>query len=79
MNGALKDYTETLKLSLMTVKKLNCTKIGNILTPVRDYIDSLEVARLLEIPESVINELVRNSEYRQLDFTQKKSILVQMK
>jgi len=53
-------------------EKIKGTKIGNILTPVRDYIDSLEVARLLEIPESVINELVRNSEYRQLDFTPEK-------
>ena len=53
-------------------EKIKGTKIGNILTPVRDYIDSLEVARLLEIPENVINELVKNSEYRQLDFTPEK-------
>ena len=52
--------------------KIKGTKIGNILTPVRDYIDSLEVARLLEIPENVINELVKNSEYQQLDFTPEK-------
>ena len=53
-------------------EKIKGTKIGNILTPLRDYIDSLEVARLLEIPENVINELVKNSEYRQLDFTPEK-------
>ena len=60
-------------------EKIKGTKIGNILTPVRDYIDSLEVARLLEIPENVINELVKNSEYQQLDFTPEKFIQIQMK
>ena len=47
---------------------LKSTKIGRTLTPLRDYIDSLEVARVLNIPESVIDKLVKDPEYAKLDF-----------
>ncbi len=48
--------------------ELKSTKIGKVLTPMRDYIDSLEVARVLNIPENVINKLVADPEYASLDF-----------
>ena len=48
--------------------ELKSTKIGRVLTPLRDYIDSLDVARVLNIPENVINELATNPEYGSLDF-----------
>jgi DNA gyrase subunit B len=48
--------------------ELKSTKIGKVLTPLRDYLDSLEVARVLNIPESVIDKLVRDPEYASLDF-----------
>jgi len=47
---------------------LKSTKIGRVLTPLRDYIDSLEVARVLNIPESVIDKLVKDPEYVKMDF-----------
>ncbi|NQW21012.1 MAG: DNA topoisomerase (ATP-hydrolyzing) subunit B [Chloroflexi bacterium] len=48
--------------------ELKSTKIGRVLTPIRDYIDSLEVARLLNIPENVITKLATDPEYASLDF-----------
>ncbi len=48
--------------------ELKSTKIGRVLTPMRDYIDSLEVARVLNIPESVIEKLTFDPEYASLDF-----------
>ena len=48
--------------------ELKSTRIGKILTPLREYIDSLEVARVLNIPESVIEKLIKNPEYASLDF-----------
>ncbi|MFL2665563.1 MAG: DNA topoisomerase (ATP-hydrolyzing) subunit B [Dehalococcoidia bacterium] len=61
-----------IEITIDNNEKIKGTKIGNILTPIRDYIDSLDVARLLEIPEDVINQLVKNSDYKQLDFTPEK-------
>ncbi|MBN4064652.1 DNA topoisomerase (ATP-hydrolyzing) subunit B [Dehalococcoides mccartyi] len=48
--------------------ELKSAKIGRVLTPLRDYIDSLEVTRVLNIPDSVIDELVTNPEYASMDF-----------
>jgi DNA gyrase subunit B len=48
--------------------ELKSTKIGKVLTPLRDYIDSLEVARVLNIPDAVIEKLVKDPEYASLDF-----------
>jgi DNA gyrase subunit B len=48
--------------------ELKSTKIGKVLTPLRDYIDSLEVARVLNVPENVIEKLVKDPEYASLDF-----------
>ncbi len=48
--------------------QLKSTRIGRILTPLRDYADSLEVARVLEVPDSVIEKLVKDPEYQSLDF-----------
>ncbi|MBT4126427.1 MAG: DNA topoisomerase (ATP-hydrolyzing) subunit B [Chloroflexi bacterium] len=48
--------------------ELKSTKIGRVLTPLRDYVDSLEVARVLNIPENVIDKLVNDPEYAKLDF-----------
>jgi len=47
---------------------LKSTKIGRVLTPLREYIDSLEVARVLNIPENVIEKLIKVPEYASLDF-----------
>ena len=47
---------------------LKSTKIGRVLTPLREYIDSLEVARVLNIPENVIEKLIKDPEYASLDF-----------
>lgn len=47
---------------------LKSTRIGRVLTPLRDYNDSLEVARVLDVPESVIEKLVKDPDYRTLDF-----------
>ena len=52
--------------------ELKSTKIGKALTPLRDYIDSLEVARVLNIPENVIEKLVKDPEYASLDFRPKR-------
>jgi DNA gyrase subunit B len=43
-------------------------KIGRTLTPLRDYIDSLEVAKVLDVPDSVIEKLVKDPDYQALDF-----------
>ena len=48
--------------------ELKSAKIGKVLTPLRDYVDSLEVARVLNIPESVIEKLTKDPEYVKLDF-----------
>ncbi|MCH8228826.1 MAG: DNA topoisomerase (ATP-hydrolyzing) subunit B [Chloroflexi bacterium] len=48
--------------------QLKSTRIGRILKPLRDYADSLEVARVLEVPDSVIEKLVKDPEYQSLDF-----------
>ncbi|MCH8910261.1 MAG: DNA topoisomerase (ATP-hydrolyzing) subunit B [Chloroflexi bacterium] len=48
--------------------QLKSTRIGRILTPLRDYADSLEVARVLEVPDSVIEKLVKDPDYQSLDF-----------
>ena len=48
--------------------ELKSSKIGRVLTPLRDYIDSLEVARVLNIPEAVIDKLVTDPELASLDF-----------
>jgi len=48
--------------------ELKSTKIGKVLTPLRDYIDSLEVARVLNIPDNVIEKLVKDPEYASMDF-----------
>ncbi|MDP6667547.1 MAG: DNA gyrase subunit B [Dehalococcoidia bacterium] len=50
------------------VIQLKSTRIGRILTPLRDYLDSLEVARVLEVPESVIDKITTDPEYQALDF-----------
>ena len=47
---------------------LKSAKLGRVLTPLRDYIESLEVARVLNIPELVIEKLAKNPEYASLDF-----------
>ena len=48
--------------------QLKSNRIGRILTPLRDYADSLEVARVLEVPDSVIEKLVKDPDYQSLDF-----------
>jgi len=48
--------------------ELKSTKIGKVLTPLRDYLDSLEVTRVLNIPDHVIDKLVKDPEYKLLDF-----------
>ena len=48
--------------------ELKRTKIGRVLTPLRDYIESLDVARVLNIPEQVIDKLTKDPEYASLDF-----------
>jgi DNA gyrase subunit B len=48
--------------------QLKNTRIGRILTPLRDYAASLEVAKVLQVPESVIEKLVTDPEYQSLDF-----------
>ncbi len=52
--------------------ELKSTKIGKVLTPLRDYLDSLEVTRVLNIPNNVIDKLVKDPEYRSLDFRPKR-------
>ncbi|MGB1748197.1 MAG: toprim domain-containing protein, partial [Dehalococcoidia bacterium] len=47
---------------------LKKASLGRVLTPLRDYLESLEVARVLNIPDEVVEELVRNPEYAALDF-----------
>ena len=47
---------------------LKSAKIGRVLTPLREYIDSLEVAKVLNIPENVIEKLTKDPEYALLDF-----------
>jgi DNA gyrase subunit B len=48
--------------------ELKSAKIGKVLTPLRDYIDSLEVTRVLNVPDNVIEKLVTDPEYAALDF-----------
>jgi DNA gyrase subunit B len=48
--------------------ELKSTKIGKVLTPLRDYVDSLEVTRVLNIPDNVIEKLVKDPKYASLDF-----------
>ncbi len=48
--------------------ELKSVKIGKVLTPLRDYLDSLEVTRVLNIPDNVIDKLVKDPEYKSLDF-----------
>ena len=47
---------------------LKNTRIGRILTPLRDYADSLEVAKVHQIPDSVLEKLIKDPEYQALDF-----------
>jgi len=47
---------------------LKKSSLGRVLTPLRDYLESLEVARVLNVPDEVVEELVRNPEYAALDF-----------
>jgi len=47
---------------------LKKASLGRVLTPLRDYLESLEVARVLNVPDEVVEELVRNPEYAALDF-----------
>ena len=53
---------------------LKSTKIGRVLTPLREYIDSLEVARVLSIPEKVIEKLIKDPDYASLDFRPERPI-----
>jgi DNA gyrase subunit B len=39
-----------------------------VLTPLREYLDSLEVTRVLSIPEKVIEKLIKDPDYASLDF-----------
>ena len=48
--------------------QLKNTRIGRILTPLRDYADSLEVAKVLQVPDSVLEKLIKDPEYQALDF-----------
>ena len=48
--------------------ELKSTKIGKVLTPLRDYLDSLEVTRVLNIPDNVVEKLVKDPQYASLDF-----------
>ncbi|MDP7540826.1 MAG: hypothetical protein QF726_10285, partial [Alphaproteobacteria bacterium] len=34
----------------------------------RDYADSLEVAKVLQVPDSVLEKLIKDPEYQALDF-----------
>ena len=47
---------------------LKNTRIGRILTPLRDYADSLEVAKVHQVPDSVLEKLIKDPEYQALDF-----------
>ena len=49
-------------------QSLKKASLGRVLTPLRDYLESLEVARVLNVPDEVVEELVRNPEYAALDF-----------
>ena len=51
-----------------TAIQLKNTRIGRILTPLRDYADSLEVAKVLQVPDSVLEKLIKDPEYQALDF-----------
>jgi len=48
--------------------QLKSTRIGRILTPIRDYADSMDVAKVLEVPANVLEKLVKDPEYQSLDF-----------
>ena len=48
--------------------QLKSTRIGRILTPIRDYADSLDVAAVLNVPDSVLEKLIKDPEYQSLDF-----------
>ncbi|MDA1279215.1 MAG: DNA topoisomerase (ATP-hydrolyzing) subunit B [Chloroflexi bacterium] len=48
--------------------ELKTTKIGRVLTPLRDYAASLEVANVLRIPEGVVEKLAKDPAYQMLDF-----------
>jgi len=43
--------------------------IGKILTPLRDFIDSSEVIKILGVPEEVIKTLLTDPDYKSLDFS----------
>ena len=43
--------------------------IGKILTPLKDFIDSREAVKILGVPDIVINTLLDNKDYHNLDFT----------
>ena len=43
--------------------------IGKILTPLRDFIDSNEVIKILGVPEDVIEILLTDPNYKSLDFS----------
>jgi len=48
--------------------ELKSTKLGRVLTPLRDHIESLEVARVLNVPDNVVEKLIKDPEYASLDF-----------
>ena len=43
--------------------------IGKLLTPLRDFIDSREAIKILGIPDKVLNILLENNEFKNLDFS----------
>ncbi|MEX0761975.1 MAG: DNA topoisomerase (ATP-hydrolyzing) subunit B [Dehalococcoidia bacterium] len=44
------------------------TDIGDILTPIRDFADTLEAITALEVPSHVMERVVKDPEYQDLDF-----------
>jgi DNA gyrase subunit B len=73
--GELDEWTANRLYGTINIKSesdpslnLKSTKIGRVLTPLREYVDSLEVARVLNIPENVIEKLIKDPEYTSLDF-----------
>ena len=48
--------------------QLKSSRIGRVLTPIRDYNDSMDVASVLNVPESVLEKLIKDPEYQSLDF-----------
>ena len=43
--------------------------IGKLLTPLKDFIDSREAIKILGIPDKVLNILLENNEFKNLDFS----------